>query len=198
KGDTGTAGTNGTNGSKGDTGLTGATGSQGVKGDTGLTGSSGATGGTGATGSAGAAGISSAQWVLLPSKALVTTSAGRNIEIVSTFTLSANTNYLFEVMVNGLVPAGNTEPLYIGAAIDLCIGGVCTPIDNQYSMISNSESYANSINSKHFGIRIMGAYANLTDTPVFEVHIFIQTASTTLTSISFSGAALITKVGSIG
>jgi hypothetical protein len=101
-------------------------------------------------------------------------------------------------MINGLIPSGNSEPLYIGAAIDLCVGDTCTPIGNQYSIASNSDSYANNINSKQFGIRIMGAYANLTETPTFEVHIFIQTTSSTLTSISFSGSALITKVGSIG
>jgi hypothetical protein len=43
----------------------------------------------------------------------------------------------------------------------------------------------------------MGAYANISGTPQFGVNIIIQTAST-LGSISFSGSALITKVGSIG
>ena len=195
KGDPGVAGSNGTNGVDG---IDGAAGSQGVKGETGLTGSSGPQGGVGATGNQGTAGISNAQWVLLPSKALITTSSGRSIEIVSTFTLSINTNYLFDVVINGLIPIGNTEALYIGAAIDLCISGICTPIEKQISIANNSESYANSISSKQFGIRIMGAYANLADTPIFEVHIMIQTASTTLTSITFNGSALITKVGSIG
>jgi hypothetical protein len=194
KGDTGTAGTNGVDGSKGDTGLTGSTGSQGVKGDTGLTGSSGATGGTGATG---AAGISNAQWVALSSKSLITNSAGRSIDIISTYALTAGANYLFEVMVTGLVPVGNTEALFIGGVISLCTSGDCVSIPTQYCIASNSESYANGINSKHFGIRIMGAYANTSGTPLFGVTINIQTAST-LSSISFSGSALITKVGSIG
>ena len=57
--------------------------------------------------------------------------------------------------------------------------------------------YANGIKSKHFGIRIMGAYTNASGTPLFGVNINIQTASL-LSSISFSGTALITKVGSIG
>jgi hypothetical protein len=197
KGDTGTAGTNGVDGSKGDAGLAGAKGDagiQGVKGDTGLTGSSGATGGTGATG---AAGISNAQWVVLNSKSLVTSPGGRSIDIISTATLSADTSYIFEVMVTGLVPVGNTEALFIGATISLCTDGVCVSIPNQYCIASNSESYANGINSKHFGIRIMGAYANISGTPQFGVNIIIQTASS-LGSISFSGTALITKVGSIG
>jgi len=197
KGDTGTAGTNGVDGSKGDTGLAGAkgdTGIQGVKGDTGLTGSSGS---QGATGSAGAAGISSAQWVVLSSKALVTTSGGRSIDIISTASLSADSSYTFEVMVNGLVPVGNTEDLFIGGTISVCTAGDCVPITNQYCIASNSESYANGIKSKHFGIRIMGAYTNVSGTPFFGVNINIQTASL-LSSISFSGTALITKVGSIG
>ena len=197
KGDTGTAGTNGVDGSKGDTGLAGAkgdTGIQGVKGDTGLTGSSGS---QGATGSAGAAGISSAQWVVLSSKALVTTSGGRSIDIISTASLSADSSYTFEVMVNGLVPVGNTEDLFIGGTISVCTAGDCVPITNQYCIASNSESYANGIKSKHFGIRIMGAYTNASGTPFFGVNINIQTASL-LSSISFSGTALITKVGSIG
>ena len=197
KGDTGTAGTNGVDGSKGDTGLAGAkgdTGIQGVKGDTGLTGSSGS---QGATGSAGAAGISSAQWVVLSSKALVTTSGGRSIDIISTASLSADSSFTFEVMVNGLVPVGNTEDLFIGGTISVCTAGDCVPITNQYCIASNSESYANGIKSKHFGIRIMGAYTNASGTPFFGVNINIQTASL-LSSISFSGTALITKVGSIG
>ncbi len=197
KGDTGTAGTNGVDGSKGDTGLAGAKGDQGiqgVKGDTGLTGSSGSQGATGATG---AAGISSAQWVVLSSKALVTTSGGRSIDIISTASLSADSSYTFEVMVNGLVPVGNTEDLFIGGTISMCTAGDCVPISNQYCIASNSESYANGIKSKHFGIRIMGAYTNASGTPLFGVNINIQTASL-LSSISFSGTALITKVGSIG
>ena len=197
KGDTGTAGTNGVDGSKGDAGLAGAKGDQGiqgVKGDTGLTGSSGS---QGATGSAGAAGISSAQWVVLSSKALVTTSGGRSIDIISTASLSADSSYTFEVMVNGLVPVGNTEDLFIGGTISVCTAGDCVPITNQYCIASNSESYANGIKSKHFGIRIMGAYTNVSGTPFFGVNINIQTASL-LSSISFSGTALITKVGSIG
>ena len=197
KGDTGTAGTNGVDGSKGDAGLAGAKGDQGIqglKGDTGLTGSSGS---QGATGSAGAAGISSAQWVVLSSKALVTTSGGRSIDIISTASLSADSSYTFEVMVNGLVPVGNTEDLFIGGTISVCTAGDCVPITNQYCIASNSESYANGIKSKHFGIRIMGAYTNASGTPFFGVNINIQTASL-LSSISFSGTALITKVGSIG
>ena len=197
KGDTGTAGTNGVDGSKGDAGLAGAKGDQGIqglKGDTGLTGSSGS---QGATGSAGAAGISSAQWVVLSSKALVTTSGGRSIDIISTASLSADSSFTFEVMVNGLVPVGNTEDLFIGGTISVCTAGDCVPITNQYCIASNSESYANGIKSKHFGIRIMGAYTNVSGTPFFGVNINIQTASL-LSSISFSGTALITKVGSIG
>ena len=197
KGDTGTAGTNGVDGSKGDAGLAGAKGDQGiqgVKGDTGLTGSSGAAGGTGATG---AAGISNAQWVVLSSTTLVTTLSGRSIDIISTASLSVDSSYTFEVMLNGLVPVGNTENLFIGGTISVCTGGDCVPIPNQYCIASNSESYANGIKSKHFGIRIMGAFTNASGTPLFGVNINIQTASL-LSSISFSGTALITKVGSIG
>jgi hypothetical protein len=203
KGDTGTAGTNGVDGSKGDAGLAGAKGDQGiqgiqgvqgVKGDTGLTGSSGS---QGVTGSAGAAGISSAQWVVLSSKTLLTTVEGRSIDIISTASLSADSSYTFEVMVNGLVPVGNTENLFIGGRISVCTAGDCVPITNQYCIASNSESYANGIKSKHFGIRIMGAYTNVSGTPLFGVNINIQTASL-LSSISFSGTALITKVGSLG
>jgi hypothetical protein len=197
KGETGTAGTNGVDGSKGDAGLAGAKGDQGIqgiKGDTGLTGSSGAAGGTGATG---AAGISNARWVVLSSTTLVTTLSGRSIDIISTASLSVDSSYTFEVMLNGLVPVGNTENLFIGGTISVCTGGDCVPIPNQYCIASNSESYANGIKSKHFGIRIMGAFTNASGTPLFGVNINIQTASL-LSSISFSGTALITKVGSIG
>jgi hypothetical protein len=100
-------------------------------------------------------------------------------------------------MINGLILIDNVENLLIGAAIDLCIA-TCVPISSQYSVASNSVSYANKIVSKQFGIHLMGVYANLTDTPQLKIHLFIQTASSGLTSVDFSGSALITKVGSIG
>ena len=131
------------------------------------------------------------------STTLVTTLSGRSIDIISTASLSVDSSYTFEVMLNGLVPVGNTENLFIGGTISVCTGGDCVPIPNQYCIASNSESYANGIKSKHFGIRIMGAYTNASGTPFFGVNINIQTASL-LSSISFSGTALITKVGSIG
>ena len=100
-------------------------------------------------------------------------------------------------MVVGLVPVGNVETLFIGGTICVDTAGDCVAIPNQYSIASNSESYANGVKSKQFGIRIMGTYANSIGTPLFGVNISIQTASS-LSSISFSGRALITKVGSIG
>ena len=200
KGDTGTAGTNGVDGSKGDAGLAGAKGDagaqgiQGVKGDTGLTGSSGAAGGTGATG---AAGISNAQWVVLNSKSLTGTSGGSSIDVMSTAVLSAGTSYIFDAMVIGLLPVGNVETIFIGGSICVGVNFECVVIPDQYSIASNSESYANGIKAKQFGIRIMGAYTNTSGAPFFGVTINIQTGCS-LSSISFSGRALITKVGSIG
>ena len=194
------AGSNGADGSKGDAGLAGAKGDagaqgiQGEKGETGLTGNSGS---QGATGSAGAAGVSNAQWVVLNSKTLATTSGGASIDIISTAVLSADTSYIFDVMLIGLLPLGNAESIFIGGAI--CVGPTndCVAIPDQYSIASNSESYANGIKAKQFGIRIMGAHTNTSGTPFFGVTINIQTGCS-LSSISFSGRALITKVGSIG
>jgi hypothetical protein len=194
-GTNGTAGTNGTPGTNGVAGIDGALGTNGTNGTDGVDGAPGA---NGSDGSNGAAGISNAYWVALPSSTLLTDIAGRKVVIASSFTLSVNSSYIFEVMINGLIPLNNVENLFIGAYIDLCVDLVCTPISNQYSIASNSESNANGAKSKQFGIRIIGAYSNVGASPVFKVRVIIQSEAISVSSINFSGNALITKVGSIG
>ena len=207
----GADGTNGAPGAKGDTGLTGLTGAAGAdgaagaKGDVGSTGSKGDTGATGApgsngtpgtNGSNGAAGISNAFWVALPMTNVPTDFSGGVKDSTAFYTLEQNTNYLFEVMLTGLLPISSTEDLYIGANV-LCTSG-CTNF-NQFAIASNSISYANNNKSKQFGIRIMGSYANGATTPTLSIRFTVKTASSiALTSIDFVGYALITKVGSIG
>lgn len=194
-GSAGAAGINGVDGAKGDAGATGPagpTGSVGAKGDIGST---GATGNAGTNGSNGAAGISNAYWVTVPTTNLLTDFSGRITDSNVFYTLEQNTNYIFEVMLNGLIPLTNTEDLIISASI-LCISG-CVNF-NQYSIASNSVSLSNNIKSKQFGIRIMGTYASGASTPTLKIRLTIQTASIGLASIDFYGSALISKVGSIG
>ena len=206
-GSAGAAGINGVDGTKGDTGATGpagptgsvgAKGADGTNGTVGLkgdTGSTGATGNAGTNGSNGAAGISNAYWVTVPTTNLLTDFSGRITDSNVFYTLEQNTNYIFEVMLNGLIPLTNTEDLIISASI-LCTSG-CANF-NQYSIASNSVSLSNNIKSKQFAIRIMGAYANGASTPTLKIRLTIQTASIGLASIDFYGSALISKVGSIG
>ena len=207
----GADGTNGAPGAKGDTGLTGLTGAAGAdgaagakgdvgsigsKGDAGATGAAGSNGTPGTNGSNGAAGISNAFWVALPMTNVPTDFSGGIKDSTAFYTLEQNTNYLFEVMLTGLLPISSTEDLYIGANI-LCTSN-CTNF-NQFAIASNSISYANNNKSKQFGIRIMGSYANGATTPALSTRFTVKTASSiALTSIDFVGYALITKVGSIG
>jgi len=178
----GTAGTPGVAGAKGDAGVAGA------KGETGTTGGKGDTGGAGAQG---VAGISVAKFVTLPSATLAITT-GDNATSQTFFTADTDGNYTFEVIVAGVVNSSDQMKLYAEiVAGDMAIG-------NQFTVASDSISGVNQLSGRQYGFRIIGTAANVALGTSFSVKVGIVNAVLPTKNITFTGRALVNKVGSIG
>ena len=178
----GTAGTPGVAGAKGDAGVAGA------KGETGTTGGKGDTGGAGAQG---VAGISVAKFVTLPETILATGVDGGTSSNIF-FTADSIGNYTFEVLVSGLVLFDNQMKLYAEiVAGDMAIG-------NQFTVASDSISGVNQLSGRQYGFRIIGTAANVALGTSFSVKVGIVNAVLPTKNITFTGRALVNKVGSIG
>ena len=178
----GTAGTPGVAGAKGDAGVAGA------KGETGTTGGKGDTGGAGAQG---VAGISVAKFATLPETILATGVDGGTSSNIF-FTADSIGNYTFEVLVSGLVLFDNQMKLYAEiVAGDMAIG-------NQFTVASDSISGVNQLSGRQYGFRIIGTAANVALGTSFSVKVGIVNAVLPTKNITFTGRALVNKVGSIG
>jgi hypothetical protein len=178
----GTAGTPGVAGAKGDAGVAGA------KGETGTTGGKGDTGGAGAQG---VAGISVAKFVTLPETILATGVDGGTSSNIF-FTADSIGNYTFEVLVSGLVLFDNQMKLYAEIVTgDMAIG-------NQFTVASDSISGVNQLSGRQYGFRIIGTAANVALGTSFSVKVGIVNAVLPTKNITFTGRALVNKVGSIG
>ena len=194
---TGAAGTPGVAGAKGDAGATGAKGDPGVagaKGDAGAKGETGTTGGkgdTGGTGAQGVAGISVAKFATLPETILATGVDGGTSSNIF-FTADSIGNYTFEVLVSGLVLFDNQMKLYAEIVTgDMAIG-------NQFTVASDSISGVNQLSGRQYGFRIIGTAANVALGTSFSVKVGIINAVLPTKNITFTGRALVNKVGSIG
>jgi hypothetical protein len=190
----GAAGTPGVAGAKGDAGATGATGAKGDAGVAGAKGETGTTGGKGDTGGAGAqgvAGISVAKFVTLPETILATGVDGGTSSNIF-FTADSIGNYTFEVLVSGLVLFDNQMKLYAEIVTgDMAIG-------NQFTVASDSISGVNQLSGRQYGFRIIGTAANVALGTSFSVKVGIVNAVLPTKNITFTGRALVNKVGSIG
>jgi hypothetical protein len=190
----GSAGTSGVAGAKGDAGtqgIQGLTGLTGAKGDTGTTGSQGAKGDTGGTGAQGVAGISVAKFATLPETILATGVDGGTSSNIF-FTADSIGNYTFEVLVSGLVLFDNQMKLYAEIVTgDMAIG-------NQFTVASDSISGVNQLSGRQYGFRIIGTAANVALGTSFSVKVGIVNAVLPTKNITFTGRALVNKVGSIG
>jgi hypothetical protein len=185
KGDAGVAG------AKGDAGATGAKGDPGVAGAKGETGTTGGKGDTGGAGAQGVAGISVAKFVTLPETILATGVDGGTSSNIF-FTADSIGNYTFEVLVSGLVLFDNQMKLYAEiVAGDMAIG-------NQFTVASDSISGVNQLSGRQYGFRIIGTAANVALGTSFSVKVGIVNAVLPTKNITFTGRALVNKVGSIG
>ena len=69
-------------------------------------------------------------------------------------------------------------------------------IGNQFTVASDSNSGVNGVSGRQYGFRIIGAASNVSAGTTFSVRVGIVNA--VATSITFSGRALVNKVGTIG
>jgi len=190
-GATGAKGDAGVAGAKGDAGATGAKGDPGVAGAKGETGTTGGKGDTGGAGAQGVAGISVAKFVTLPETILATGVDGGTSSNIF-FTADSIGNYTFEVLVSGLVLFDNQMKLYAEiVAGDMAIG-------NQFTVASDSISGVNQLSGRQYGFRIIGTAANVALGTSFSVKVGIVNAVLPTKNITFTGRALVNKVGSIG
>jgi hypothetical protein len=190
-GATGAKGDPGVAGAKGDAGATGAKGDPGVAGAKGETGTTGGKGDTGGAGAQGVAGISVAKFVTLPETILATGVDGGTSSNIF-FTADSIGNYTFEVLVSGLVLFDNQMKLYAEiVAGDMAIG-------NQFTVASDSISGVNQLSGRQYGFRIIGTAANVALGTSFSVKVGIVNAVLPTKNITFTGRALVNKVGSIG
>ena len=196
----GSAGTSGVAGAKGDagtqgiqglTGLTGAKGDPGVAGAKGETGTTGGKGDTGGTGAQGVAGISVAKFVTVPSATLAITTGG-NATSQTFFTAEEGGNYTFEVIVVGVMNYSDSFNLNA----EIVVGN--SAITNQYAIASSANSFANKISGRQYGFTVIGAVANASVGAVFALRITNEFSVSGGTPITFTGRALVNKVGSIG
>ena len=190
-GATGAKGDAGVAGAKGDAGATGAKGDPGVAGAKGETGTTGGKGDTGGAGAQGVAGISVAKFATLPETILATGVDGGTSSNIF-FTADSIGNYTFEVLVSGLVLFDNQMKLYAEiVAGDMAIG-------NQFTVASDSISGVNQLSGRQYGFRIIGTAANVALGTSFSVKVGIVNAVLPTKNITFTGRALVNKVGSIG
>jgi hypothetical protein len=179
QGATGSAGSPGVAGAKGDTGTQGIQGIQGVKGD------------TGTTGAQGDSGASAVKFATVPAGTLAITTAGNSIS-QTFFTAETAGNYTFEVIVVGI--ANFSETFRLNA--EIVIGN--SAIVNQFAIAADANSYANRVLGRQYGFTVIGAAADVSAGAIFSLRITNQVALSGGTPISFSGRALVTKVGTIG
>ena len=187
----GDAGATGATGAKGDAGATGAKGDPGVAGAKGETGTTGGKGDTGGAGAQGVAGISVAKFVTLPSATLAITT-GDNATSQTFFTADTDGNYTFEVIVAGVVNSSDSFNLNA----EIVVGN--SAITNQFAIAASANSFANKISGRQYGFTVIGAVANVSAGAIFALRITNEFPVSGGTSITFTGRALVNKVGSIG
>jgi hypothetical protein len=187
----GAKGDAGATGAKGDAGATGAKGDPGVAGAKGETGTTGGKGDTGGAGAQGVAGISVAKFVTLPSATLAITT-GDNATSQTFFTADTDGNYTFEVIVAGVVNSSDSFNLNA----EIVVGN--SAITNQFAIAASANSFANKISGRQYGFTVIGAVANVSAGAIFALRITNEFPVSGGTSITFTGRALVNKVGSIG
>lgn len=198
KGDTGPTGSVGAVGSNGTPGSAGATGSAGLAGANGAmgpTGTAGPTGPTGNTGPSGAVGISNVYFVDIQQWTLSTSVSLGTSDSASFGTLTSGGSYSFEIMLDGIFSPGTAATMNIGMQLMASI----TPVSIQYRVFSSdSTSLINEFGGRHFQFMIMGTIVCGAGTTTLTLRAVDQYGATSANMLSFTGKALINRVGSIG
>jgi hypothetical protein len=131
------------------------------------------------------------KFATVPAGTLAITTAGNSIS-QTFFTAETAGNYTFEVIVVGI--ANFAETFKLNA--EIVIGN--SAIVNQFGIAADANSYANRTLGRQYGFTVIGAAAEVSAGAIFAIRITNQVALSGGTPISFSGRALVTKVGTIG
>ena len=200
KGDTGDTGATGAAGVQGPTGATGpqgAQGIQGIKGDTGATGAQGIqgvkgdTGATGATGAAGTSASSISYFVDIPSW-MLSTNQNLGTSESSNFISLETGSYTFTIMVDGTFAPESLDQTYVGMQLVASGGSLSYQV-----FASDSHAFINGLGRRHYEFMMIGKIV-CSSTTTLKLRAVDQYGATSLNLLTFSGKALVNKVGSIG
>ena len=190
RGDTGLTGLTGATGSVGATGPQGSAGSNGVDGATGATGATGSVGATGATGPAGPTGPSEIQYLDMP----LFTMNGTGAQSLSFGNLTSGTNYSFHILISGEYASKPPADPGIGASIT-CSSG--TSLFKSSVSVSTGGFSTASTYSWRTTIILNGVVVTNASNSTLRINVFDLLGSSSGNTVSFTGTALIQKVGSL-
>jgi len=215
-GTAGTNGTNGTNGLKGDTGATGPDGIQGIQGDAGVVGGQGIQGiqgsggnpgvdGTngsqgiqgiqGIKGDTGNAGISKSSFVEIGQTFVSTADVGGATSWTPVASIDSGGSYTFEIIYDGVFSIDTFETKI---RLGLTLGATSSTTTFIYRVFaSDSVAYLDLSGGRHYQFLVIGVIVTATSNGL-RLKIIDQLGLTGGVIISFTGNALINKVGSIG
>ena len=181
----GAAGTNGTNG------INGVDGAAGAAGTPGSPGTPGTPGGKGDTGLTGADGVSVSYYVSTGTISLTKSTSMGATDSAPFGSLPAGT-YTFEILVDGVFSTDFISPASFGMQLISTNG---TPDYRVFS--SDTTAFINGEGGRHIQFLIIGKLV-CTGTATLKLHAIDQNGVTGSTLLTFTGRALINKVGSIG
>ena len=187
-GATGSAGAAGVAGAKGETGTQGI---QGAKGDSGTQGIQGVKGETGTAGAAGTSESSISYLVNLANWMIATNQKPGTSDSGTFVTLEAG-SYTFNIAVDGTFAPETAVAMYIGMQVIASAGSM------EYQVFSSDAiTFINDLDQRHYQFMIIGRIV-CTSSTTLKLRATDKRGLTSGNMLSFTGKALINKVGSIG
>jgi hypothetical protein len=184
-GATGSAGTAGTAGAKGETGTQGAKGDNGAQGIQGVKGETGTAGAAGTSESSISYLVNLANWMIATNQKPGTSDSGTLV------TLEAG-SYTFNIAVDGTFAPETAVAMYIGMQVIASAGSL------DYQVFSSDAiTFINDLDQRHYQFMIIGRIV-CTSSTTLKLRATDKRGLTSGNMLSFTGKALINKVGSIG
>jgi hypothetical protein len=188
---TGVIGATGSAGSAGTAGAKGETGTQGAKGDNGAQGIQGVKGETGTAGAAGTSESSISYLVNLANWMIATNQKPGTSDSGTFVTLEAG-SYTFNIAVDGTFAPETAVAMYIGMQVIASAGSL------DYQVFSSDAiTFINDLDQRHYQFMIIGRIV-CTSSTTLKLRATDKRGLTSGNMLSFTGKALINKVGSIG
>ena len=188
----GADGVDGAPGAKGNDGIDGAPGTNGTNGTNGVDGTNGT---NGVDGTPGAAGITNAYWVALPAVSLSAASVGGVTSWTNFGTAPVGGSFTFEIILDGTFSAG--DPTNLAISIQVAGVGVTTTFHTQV-LSSDATNFVNGAGGRHIQFLVLGSITSAATSSLVHFRFFDVNGSISTAVLTFSGSAVITKVGSIG